>query len=112
MTIHHPDWMDRDPSGPGRTHTVQWGPYKCRPCGGSSHTPHRARHQVYLHNVSKEIVLCSKCECETDSPRDIRQSQGQSYLLRVNSTMSGGATIVVAFFRQGLRTVFVGFYGS
>ena len=31
LTIHHPDWMDRHPSGSGQDTTVHWGPFAGRP---------------------------------------------------------------------------------
>ena len=61
VTIHHPDWMDRHPSGsPQDTHGAL-RPVRGEALGGSSHV-HRARHQVYPHNMVAEHGTTHWCQ--------------------------------------------------
>ena len=61
---------------PGRTRTVHWGPFAERP--GWLDTPHRARHQVYPHNMVAEPDTTHWCqngrptqELAGDAPRTV-----------------------------------------
>ena len=61
MTIHHPDWMDRHSGGSRQDTHGTLGPVRGQAVGGSSHV-HRARHQVYLHNMAAEHDTTHWCQ--------------------------------------------------
>ena len=68
MTIHHPDWMDRHFSGSRQDTHGTLGPVSGWAVGGSSHV-HRARHQVYLHNMVAEHDPTHWCQNGWTNPR-------------------------------------------
>ena len=56
-----PDGMDRHPSGSRQDTHGTLGPVRGQAVGGSSHV-HRARHQVYLHNMVAERDTTHWCQ--------------------------------------------------